>query len=176
MIVLLTVMHVIFCVFLILVILLQTGKGAGMGVAFGGSSNTVFGPRGAGSFIGKATGIVAALFMVTSMVLAYVSSSRGTGVAEKAGALAEKLAGNVEEVDLAEAASQAALPDTDQSAEPEQEPAAAGGDGGTDGGASAGPRPLADGGAADEEAPAAEASETPPAEEPPATEAGGAAL
>ncbi len=81
---LLIVLHVIFCVFLILVILLQTGKGAGIGAAFGGgSSQTVFGPRGAGSFIGKLTGVVAALFMLSSLTLAYLSSSTATGLAEK---------------------------------------------------------------------------------------------
>jgi preprotein translocase subunit SecG len=118
MIVLLTVLHVVFCLFLILVILLQTGKGGGMGVAFGGASQTVFGPRGAGSFVGRATGVVAALFMVTSMVLAFVSSSGGTGVAEKADAMAEKRAGHVEEVDLTKAASEAEPPPDGQSAEP----------------------------------------------------------
>jgi preprotein translocase subunit SecG len=85
MITLLTVLHVIFCLFLILVILLQTGKGAGMGSAFGGGgSSTVFGPRGAGSFIGKATGIVAALFMVTSLSLAFFSSSKSTSLEKRA--------------------------------------------------------------------------------------------
>jgi preprotein translocase subunit SecG len=81
------VLHVIFCLFLILVILLQTGKGAGIGAAFGGGSQTVFGPRGAGSFIGKVTGTVAALFMLTSIVLAYQSTSKSGRVAAKAEAL-----------------------------------------------------------------------------------------
>jgi preprotein translocase subunit SecG len=154
MIVLLTVLHVIFCVFLILVILLQTGKGAGMGVAFGGASQTVFGPRGAGSFIGKATGVVAALFMVTSMVLAYTSSSGGTGVADKAGALAEKRAGQVEEVDLTQAAADAELPPDGASEEPS--PAAETGDGGAATTGDAGGA-TADGGATDA-APAAAAA------------------
>ncbi len=95
---LLIVLHVIFCVFLILVILLQTGKGAGIGAAFGGGSQTVFGPRGAGSFIGKLTGIVAALFMLTSLILAYLSSSSGTGVADKVNAMNEVLESKPEEV------------------------------------------------------------------------------
>jgi len=84
---LLLVLHVLFCIFLILVILLQTGKGAGIGAAFGGGSQTVFGPRGAGSFVGKLTGVVATLFMITSMTLAYVASSKSTGVSEKAEAM-----------------------------------------------------------------------------------------
>lgn len=131
MIVLLTVLHVVFCVFLILVILLQTGKGAGMGVAFGGSSQTVFGPRGAGSFIGKSTGIVAALFMVTSLTLAWFSSSKGTGIADKAGALADKRAGEVEEVDLTEEVPEPTAPADGQEKEPEPTPATAAGDAGS---------------------------------------------
>jgi preprotein translocase subunit SecG len=98
------VLHVIFCVFLILVILLQTGKGAGIGAAFGGGSQTVFGPRGAGSFIGKVTGIVAGLFMLTSMVLAFQSTSRSGTVAERVSALHTESAKAVETVDLGESA------------------------------------------------------------------------
>ena len=63
----------------------KTGKGAGMGAAFGGGgSSTVFGPRGAGSFIGKATGVVAALFMITSLSLAFFSSSKSTSLEKRA--------------------------------------------------------------------------------------------
>ena len=97
------VLHVIFCLFLILVILLQTGKGAGIGAAFGGGSQTVFGPRGAGSFIGKVTGTVAALFMLTSMILAYQSTSRSGRVAAKAESLQTVDAEKTEKVDLGEA-------------------------------------------------------------------------
>jgi preprotein translocase subunit SecG len=100
--ILITVLHVIFCVFLILVILLQTGKGAGIGAAFGGGSQTVFGPRGAGSFIGTLTGGVAAAFMLSSLVLAYMSSSSETGVADKVKALNEEIASEVEEVEIGE--------------------------------------------------------------------------
>jgi preprotein translocase subunit SecG len=102
---LLIVLHVIFCVFLILVILLQTGKGAGIGATFGGGgsgSGTVFGPRGAGSFIGKLTGGVAAAFMLTSVTLAYLSSSGTTGIADKASALNESVTSAAEEVDISE--------------------------------------------------------------------------
>lgn len=95
---LITVLHVLFCIFLILVILLQTGKGAGMGAAFGGSSSTVFGPRGAGSFIGKMTGIVAFLFMVSSLTLAFLSSSSSTSLEERAALANEERGG--QEVDL----------------------------------------------------------------------------
>ena len=68
------VLYVIVCVFLILVVLLQAGRG-GMGAAFGGSSQTVFGSSGAGNFLTRLTVISAALFMMLSATLTYVSSS-----------------------------------------------------------------------------------------------------
>ena len=74
MIALVTALHVIVCVVLILVILLQAGKGGGMGAAFGGGSQTVFGGRGAQTFLGKVTSACAAIFMVTSLTLAYHAS------------------------------------------------------------------------------------------------------
>jgi preprotein translocase subunit SecG len=132
--ILITVLHVIFCVFLILVILLQTGKGAGIGAAFGGGSQTVFGPRGAGSFMGKITGGVAAAFMLTSVILAYMSSSSATGVADKVNALNEEIASEVEEVEIgeeakpepdSEKAQSAPATDTGNSASPTAEPAPA---------------------------------------------------
>ncbi len=74
MITLVTVVHVIVCIVLILVILLQAGKGGGMGAAFGGGSQTVFGGRGAQTFLGKVTSACAAIFMLTSLTLAYHAS------------------------------------------------------------------------------------------------------
>ena len=75
---LLTVLHVIVCVFLILVVLLQAGKGGGMGIAFGGGggSQTVFGSSGAGNFLTRLTSITAVIFMVTSLALAHNSSQQ----------------------------------------------------------------------------------------------------
>lgn len=73
----LTVLHVIVCVFLILVVLLQAGKGGGVGIAFGGGgSQTVFGSSGAGNFLTKLTSVTAALFLVTSLGLAHYSSQQ----------------------------------------------------------------------------------------------------
>lgn len=72
-----TVLHVIVCIFLILVILLQAGKGANMGAAFGGSSQTVFGSSGPASFLGKMTTVIAILFMLTSLTLSYSSVHKG---------------------------------------------------------------------------------------------------
>ena len=75
MITLITVIHVFVCVFLILVILLQAGKGGGMGSALGGGgSQSAFGGRGAQTFLGKVTSVSAAIFMLTSLTLAYNSS------------------------------------------------------------------------------------------------------
>jgi preprotein translocase subunit SecG len=70
----LVVVHVMVAVALILIVLLQAGKGAGIGAAFGGASQTVFGPRGPGSFLGKLTTAAAGIFMITSLVLAVFSS------------------------------------------------------------------------------------------------------
>src|SRR5829696_5850870 len=73
----LTIFHFFICVFLILVVLLQAGKGGGMGLGFGGgSTNTVFGGSGAGNFLTKLTGAAAALFMLNSMTLAYLATSK----------------------------------------------------------------------------------------------------
>jgi len=72
-----TLLHIILCFILMLVILLQPGKGADVGAAFGGGggSSTIFGPRGAGSFLSQATTIVAVLFMTTSVTLAIYSNA-----------------------------------------------------------------------------------------------------
>jgi len=67
------VLHVIVCIMLILIVLLQTGKGAEMGAAFGGSTQTVFGSSGPAGFLNKLTTAVAILFMVTSLLLCYLS-------------------------------------------------------------------------------------------------------
>ncbi len=70
------VIHVIVCIFLILTVLLQAGKGGGMGVAFGsGGGGTVLGAGGASTLLSKATVASAAIFMISSMSLAYLSST-----------------------------------------------------------------------------------------------------
>jgi preprotein translocase subunit SecG len=70
--------HFIVCIFMIIVILLQAGKGADMGATFGGGSQTVFGPRGAATFLSKVTTIAAIIFLVTSVYLANVSKHQVT--------------------------------------------------------------------------------------------------
>jgi preprotein translocase subunit SecG len=70
----LVIVHIMVAVALILIVLLQAGKGAGIGAAFGGASQTVFGPRGPGNFLSKLTTAAAGIFMITSLVLAIFSS------------------------------------------------------------------------------------------------------
>ncbi len=71
------ILHVTACIALIMIVLLQTGKGADMGAAFGGGgSQTLFGSSGASTFLSKATTIAAVVFMLTSLVLAYMYSHR----------------------------------------------------------------------------------------------------
>ena len=73
----LVIIHVVVCIALIMIVLLQTGKGADMGAAFGmGSSQTLFGSTGAGGFLTKATTVAAIVFMLTSLTLAYMSGHR----------------------------------------------------------------------------------------------------
>jgi len=75
----LSILHMLIAVVLILVILLQSGKGADMGAAFGGgSSQTVFGGRGAATFLSKLTSAVIVLFMLSSLFLAIYVGRRGT--------------------------------------------------------------------------------------------------
>ncbi len=85
---LLLIVHVIVCLFLIIVVLLQSGKAADLAGAFGGmGSQTAFGPRGSATLLSKATTISAVLFMVTSLslsILATRSAGLGTSVLEGA--------------------------------------------------------------------------------------------
>jgi len=67
------IIHIIVCLFLISVILIQTSKGAELGAAFGGSNQTLFGSRGAATFLSKVTTVAAIVFMITSLSLAILS-------------------------------------------------------------------------------------------------------
>lgn len=75
-----TVVHVLVSLALIFIVLLQKGSGADMGAAFGGSSQSVFGARGSGSFLGKMTAALATIFMITSLTLAFVTVKKGANV------------------------------------------------------------------------------------------------
>ena len=70
------IIHIIVCLFLIFIILIQSSKGAEMGAAFGGSSQTLFGSRGAATVLSKVTTIAAIVFMLTSLSLAIISVKR----------------------------------------------------------------------------------------------------
>ena len=72
------VIHLIVCFLMIAAILLQAGKGAEIGAAFGGSSQTVFGSRGPGTFLSKITVGAAVIFMLSSLSLALLSKKENT--------------------------------------------------------------------------------------------------
>ncbi len=90
MIALLIVIHIIVCFILIAIVLLQSGKGAELGAAFGGgSSHTLFGSRGAATFLNKMTTVAAVVFMITSLTLAVVTA-KGGSVVKKPSVVDEK--------------------------------------------------------------------------------------
>lgn len=81
----LQIIHVVTSLLLLLVVLLQQGKGGGLGAAFGGGATAqVFGGRGAGNVLTRATFILAGIFMVTSVSLAYISSSGDRALRDRA--------------------------------------------------------------------------------------------
>jgi preprotein translocase subunit SecG len=82
MVILVTLIHILISIFLIIVVLLQSGKAADLAGAFGGmGSQTAFGPRGAATVLSKATTIAAAAFMVTSLTLAiFATQNAGRSV------------------------------------------------------------------------------------------------
>jgi preprotein translocase subunit SecG len=89
-----TVIHVLLAAALIALVLFQRGKGAEAGAAFGaGASGTVFGAKGSSSFLTRTTGVLAALFFVTSLSLAYLGSRRQapTSVIESASVVEESV-------------------------------------------------------------------------------------
>ena len=80
MIVLLTVIHILVCIFLIVVVLLQSGQSGDIAAAFGGmGSQTAFGPRGSATVLTKATTWCAVVFMLTSLILAISATRKGGG-------------------------------------------------------------------------------------------------
>lgn len=82
----LTIVHVLVCLFLVGIVLLQSGRAGGMGVLSGAATQTVFGGRGAGGFLAKATTFCATMFMVTSASLAYTSTSGRDSLARQGNA------------------------------------------------------------------------------------------
>ncbi len=90
----LTVVHVISCAFLILVVLLQPGKSGGLGAFSGAAAQQVFGGRGAGNFLTKTTWIIASVFLMTSLSLAYLSSTSDDSLAALATGLEDAAQAN----------------------------------------------------------------------------------
>jgi preprotein translocase subunit SecG len=108
--------HVVACIFLTIVVLLQTGKGADVGAVFGGGgSQTLFGASGAGNFLTRLTTGMAVAFMLTSLILTYGQGRHATsGLVDKLPAAAANTA-----------AAPTAVPAGDAPAEPAGEPAPA---------------------------------------------------
>jgi preprotein translocase subunit SecG len=81
MLILITIVHVVVCIFLIIVVLLQSGKAADLAGAFGGmGSQTAFGPRGSATLLSKATTASAIVFMITSLSLSILATRGASGV------------------------------------------------------------------------------------------------
>lgn len=141
----LSILYVIICLFLILVVLLQTGKGGGMGAlggGMGGAGQQVFGGAGAGNILTKATSWSAFLFMLLSAVLSYMSSPGEQALEDVAASISGDAASGDEDSDAENAAAgeNAEEPAADEPAAPAADE----------------PAPAADEPAADEPAPAAD--------------------
>ena len=80
MIMFLTILLIVSAVFLVIVILMQQGKGQEMGAVFGGSSQTIFGASGAGNFLTKATAVIAIIFMGSAFFISYISAQKVKGI------------------------------------------------------------------------------------------------
>src|SRR5512141_3204619 len=89
---LILIVHIIVCFFLIFIVLIQSGKGAEMGAAFGGSSQTLFGARGAATFFSKLTTVSAVVFMLSSFALAVLTTRGGSVVRHTPAATEQKKA------------------------------------------------------------------------------------
>ena len=85
MVIALTILHVLMCFAIIGIVLLQAGKGADIGSAFGGAgSQAVFGSMGTPTLLGKITGVIATVFILTSFSLALMGGERGSSVVREA--------------------------------------------------------------------------------------------
>ncbi|ETX05059.1 MAG: preprotein translocase subunit SecG [Candidatus Entotheonella gemina] len=115
------VLHTLVALTLIAVVLLQVGKGGSIGAAFGGggSSQTLFGSRGPATFLSRLTTAAAAVFMITSLALAYLSSS-----ARQSSSITDQVPAGIEQQVPASDATQeapAATPEPDAATAPSQE-------------------------------------------------------
>ena len=119
---LLLVIHLIIAVTIVVLVLLQQGKGADMGAAFGGgSSQSLFGARGSANFLSRATSILVATFFTTSLVLAFLYTRQGEDRSILEGSIIEQVqeqAGDVPD-EAAQATEQTATGESDVPAIPE---------------------------------------------------------
>ncbi len=119
---LLLVIHLIIAVTIVVLVLLQQGKGADMGAAFGGgSSQSLFGARGSANFLSRATSILVATFFTTSLVLAFLYTRQGEDRSILEGSIIEQVqeqAGDVPD-EAAQATEQTASGESDVPAIPE---------------------------------------------------------
>jgi preprotein translocase subunit SecG len=110
---LLIVVHLFCAASIIALVLVQRGKGADAGAGFGaGASGTVFGARGAGTALSRATAILAAMFMITSLSLAYMGTRSASGSSSVLDKLADEPAAGASEVPVAPPAPEVAVPET----------------------------------------------------------------
>ena len=125
----LSILYVFVCLFLILVVLLQSGKGGGLGSAFGGSSTQIFGGAGAGNLLTRLTAVSAFLFMTLSVALAFYSTSGeqalDRAIREQAAAQEAATELDVEEAEAAAAAEAEAEAEVEVEVEVEADVAAA---------------------------------------------------
>ncbi len=112
---LLLVVHLVLAVSIVILVLLQQGKDADMGAAFGGgSSQSLFGARGSANFLSRTTSVIVTSFFVTSLVLAYLYTRSGEDNSI--------IAGSEQSVDAAAVQPEPALPAADTAAQQPQEP------------------------------------------------------
>lgn len=114
----LTVLHVFTCVLLVLVVLIQSGKGAEISASFGGSSQTVFGSSGGANFFTRFTAGAATIFMITSIALTIISSESRKSIFEGAPAPTGQRAMPTSQVPVAPTAPAAPVAPTGQSTSP----------------------------------------------------------
>ncbi len=88
----LIVLHIVVAIAIIVLVLLQQGRGADMGAAFGGGSQTLFGARGSANFLSRMTAVLATVFFITSMSLAYIYTQRSAPTSVTEGASSQPAA------------------------------------------------------------------------------------
>ena len=114
-----TILHVFLCIGLMLIILLQPGKSDIASAFGGGAGNQMYGPRASGHFLGRATTVIALLFMVTSITLAVYSSAR----IRSSGSDIENAIQRIQDQDAKKAVEQAPTDATGSALPPIEQPA-----------------------------------------------------